>query len=175
MKQPQFEEILFSDKKLSASEKKEMHHFLRENPVSDSLYKNWSAIKLELDKAPELSPEPGFSERWQIRQQSEQRKTNQLHAFWAILISAIAAAATVYFAFGSAQGLLIFLKDFFISAANQFLEMTFFIQIVIRTAFSILQKFPLSWWTSMAMAMILLPMLWLAVFRELSTSKGVQQ
>ncbi len=174
MKQQRFEDILFSDKKLSSSEKKEIQIIVQENPESASLYENWSAVKLQLSKPSQQAPESGFTERWRVRQQADQRRKVQAQAFWAILLTGLAAIATAYFAVGSTQSMLILIKDFFISAANQLLEFSSFFQILGRVAFSILQKFPPSWWASMAMALVLLPMLWFVVYRELSTSKGVQ-
>lgn len=175
MKQQQFEKLLFGDGKLSSSEKGQMASFVLDNPNAALLQNHWNSVKAQLDKAEVQVPEIGFVQRWRELQVADDRRKVQIQAFWVILFSAIAAGFMAYLTIGSEQSFLHYAKDFFISTTNQLLEISSFIQIVFRMAVSILQKFPPSWWASVASALVLLPMLWLVVYRELISVKGVAQ
>ena len=175
MKQHQFENILFGDEKLTSSDKRKMERHILNHPNAAKLESHWKDVKAQLNKSKAMRPQSGFTQRWLAFQAADHRRKVQTQAFWVILFSAIAAGLMAYLAIGSEQSLLNYAKDFFISSANQLLEISSFIQIVFRMAVSILQKFPPSWWASVASALVLLPILWLVVYRELISVKGVAQ
>ena len=175
MKQQQFENLLFGDVKITSSEKRKMKNHMLDHPDAAKLKSHWNDVKVQLDKTIKFRPSTGFTQRWLALQAADHRRKVQAQAFWAILFSAIAAGTLAYLAIGSEQSLLLYTKDFFISAINQMLEISSFIQVVFRVEVSILQKFPASWWASVASAIMLLPILWFVVYRELISVKGVAQ
>ena len=175
MKQHQFEKLLFGDEDLTSSDKGKMKRFVLDHPEAAQLEKHWNDVRTQLSKAEEKSPQSGFTQRWIALQIADQQRKVQVQAFWAILFSAIAAGVLAYLAIGSEQSLLLYVKDFLITAINLLLEISSLFQIVSRVVFSVLQKFPASWWISVVSALLLLPLLWLVVYRELVSIKGVAQ
>lgn len=175
MKQQQFEALIFGNGKITSSDQRKIKRYVLDHPDAAKLESHWSAVKTQLSKAEVMRPQSGFTQRWLTLQVADNRRKIQVQAFWAIIFSALAAGALAYVAIGSEQSLLLYAKDFFLSAINQLLELSSFIQLVIRVAISIIQKFPASWWASVASALMLLPMLWIVVYRELISVKGVAQ
>ena len=64
-------------------------------------------------------------------------------------------------------------KQLFFGFLNGMAEFVAFVQIVTNVSLSLLQKLPLGIWTSIGAMILVLPLLWYAVFRELSFTKGV--
>ncbi len=65
------------------------------------------------------------------------------------------------------------LDRLFVSGLNAFVEFAGFLQILFGVSASMLQKIPSSLWLSISALVFLLPLLWVAVFREFALKKGV--
>ena len=172
MKRQQFEELLFSGRKRTRREERDLQIYLQEHPEAEVLQANWREIEAALSAPKHLAPEKGFAERWELRWQQELERKQRRQSLWLVFFSALAALILLTFYIDPTQPLLTMLKDFFIASLNQVLDVFSFFQVTGRVALSLLQKFPPAWWASIAVALVLLPVLWFIVYRELAMSKG---
>jgi hypothetical protein len=172
MKPQQFEDMLIADEPLSAEERKELEAQMQAYPELAVLQKNWNALKPHLEAAEMAVPEAGFAKRWRARWDAEAARIARRRAF---LTAGLASAAALILLFSIAPPTLptlVELKGFGLSALSSMIEWFAFLQIVVRVAGSLLSKMPPPWWSAIASLILILPLAWTALFRQLAFAKG---
>jgi hypothetical protein len=72
-----FENWILNDTQLSCSQVQELNEHLKTCTKCSCLYNNWKSVNVVLKKAPMVSPQPGFTARWQAS--LEERRLKQQH------------------------------------------------------------------------------------------------
>lgn len=174
MKQQQFEDLLFSGGKRTREQQNKLEEFLLQDESAADLAGSWEAVEEQLKQATLIAPKEGFTTRWLEIELADKRKRERNQAYWALFVSSLAALAIAYYALTNGLDLVYGTTDLFLNSIGQILELNAFLQIMTRLFLNILGKFPPAWWASIATSILLLPALWLVVYRELATSKGVK-
>ena len=172
MKPQQLEDKLFSDEPLSTEEREELEARMQAYPELAVLHKNWSALKPQLEAAEMAAPEAGFAKRWRTRWDAETARNARRRAF---LTAGLCSAAALFFLFSFAPPTLpslVDMKRFGLSAISSMIEWFAFLQVVVRVAGSLLAKMPSPWWSAIASLILILPLAWTALFRQLAFAKG---
>ncbi len=92
-----FEEWLLSDESLSPEEEQALQAHLETCEECPQLSTAWQEVRAEIQRMPEVSPAPGFSQRWQVRLEAE-RIRQQRRLTWLLMsICGIGAVALALF------------------------------------------------------------------------------
>ena len=173
MKQQSLEEKMFAKESLNATEKRALEKALKANPELTSLYESWQAIELQLSAKEIIVPAPGFKQRWLVLQQQDLQRKEKTQAAWLGFFNASMAATILAFLVIRLSPSIEGIKDLFLGTVNGIAEIVAFIQIIVMISLSLLQKVPAPMWAGIGAMILVLPIVWFAVFRELTFSKGV--
>lgn len=173
MKRQSLEEKLFSYQDLSVAQKRALDRSVKNDPELTALAEGWRSVETQLVAAEMEAPGPGFRLRWLERHQQDLLRRERIQAAWITFFSSSAAVALLVFLLQRVIPSFAVLKQLLFSFLNGIIEFVAFVQIVLNLSLSLLQKLPPGIWASIGAAILLLPLLWYAAFRELSFTKGV--
>jgi hypothetical protein len=173
MKQQSLEEKMFANEPLNSAEKRELEIALKANPELSSLRDSWQAIETQLSTKAMSFPQPGFKQRWLSLQQQDQQQKEKTQAAWLGFFNASMAVGILALLIIRLSPSIEGLKDLFLGTLNGVAEVVAFMQIVVMISLSLLQKVPAPMWAGIGAIILVLPIVWFAVFRELTFSKGV--
>lgn len=80
-----YEDWLLSDEPLLPEQSRDLQTHLRMCDSCQQLFESWSEVQNLFNVAPSVQPKAGFSTRWLIRLEEEERKTKQRQS-WMMLI-----------------------------------------------------------------------------------------
>lgn len=173
MKRQLLEEKIFSFQELSSAEKRSLKKIVKNDPELASLYEGWLGVESQLSAAEISTPMPGFKQRWLKCYQEDVLRKERNQAAWLTFLTASAAAALLALLVQRIAPSFNGLKHLLFSFLNGLAEFVAFFQIVFKVSLSLLQKLPPGIWASIGALILMLPLIWYAVFRELSFTKGV--
>ena len=86
-----FEDWLLSDESLDQEQETSLRQHLTDCPKCTTLSQVWQSVEQELARTPQISPAPGFTERWQARLAEKRAQKQRRLVWWAIGFSSSAA------------------------------------------------------------------------------------
>ncbi|MQC26586.1 MAG: hypothetical protein DWG76_03940 [Chloroflexi bacterium] len=172
MKPQQFDDMIFSDEKLSEEEKRALEAHMKTNPELLRLYKSWGNLKPRLAESEMLAPRPGFTRRWQTRWAHEQAQATRRRAILAASLFGGLALLILAIYIQPSLPSLDETKNIFVSFLNQVAAWLALLRISTDVANSLLGKLPGPAWAALSAAILGLPLAWLALYREFALNKG---
>jgi hypothetical protein len=173
MKQQQFEKTIFEGQPLSKKQRAELNKYMDKNPEAAKFALSWRKLSEKLERSSMHAPKKGFGTRWLAIEQADRRKREQIQAVWALTVSALGLAGVIYLTYGASSTLLPSIVDGILSVAQRALEFMSFLQILTRALLTLIDKMPIAWWGSIVVSLLLLPALWMTVYKEFAVAKGV--
>ena len=86
-----FEDWLLSDEPLDQEQETSLRQHLTDCLKCTTLSQVWQSVEQELARTPQISPAPGFTERWQARLAEKRAQMQRRLVWWAIGFSSSAA------------------------------------------------------------------------------------
>lgn len=168
-----FEKWLFSDRSMDPEDTSSLEEHLRGCESCRSLTVAWGEIERQINRAPHVSPSPGFADRWQTRLAGDQLKKHRRQALSMLFFSVIGAAILIV-------SLALILAPAFKSPlpllmvwVYQFVSLILYASMVgdalvtfTRTVFGVI---PSPFWVGLLVAVGSLGLVWILAFRKLTS------
>lgn len=179
MNHQQFEEWLFADQTLTPQEEAVLQEHLADCESCRLLAASWREVERDLRKAPVEAPVPGFTLRWQVRLEGQQRR---LHRRQSVVLLGYSIAGVVLL-LGSLVILLwpqlqspeALLYTWLYQVASLVAYFSFagvVLSSIFRTATNIV---PLVWWILIAGILCELGVLWVVSVRMLTNPRRISK
>jgi hypothetical protein len=175
MKPQWFEELILTDEPLSAEQRKELEARMQAYPELAVLQKNWEVLKHHLESAEMAAPQPGFTQRWLTRWEVEAARITRRRALLTAGLCSVGALALLAVIVGPSLPSLVEVKEGVFLGLTSTIEWFAFVQVVVRVAGSLLVKMPPAVWSAIASLILVLPLGWAALFRQVAFTKGTVQ
>ena len=172
-----FEDWLFADQPLSATEKVALDQHLQVCDACRQLSCAWGDVETGLRKAPLVQPGEGFTQRWQTRLAADQARRQRRQTLWllafylggaAVLLLLLALMAVPLLESPAPVILALAARvTSWLSTTEVVIE---FISTLFKTIFSVV---PASLWIGIGVALLSLSSLWIVAFRRLTSTRRI--
>ena len=172
-----FEEWLLSASDLLPEQSQLLHEHLKSCESCRQLSEAWQEVEYQLKSAPMLSPEPGFTARWQQRQGEVRLRRQKWQTISIIALgSGIALALLVVlgvWAWPVIQNPLPYLMLWVYRLTTMFYTISDFGGALGTVVRAILQLVPGTLWVAILVALGSLGVIWIVAFRKLTSPRRV--
>ena len=169
-----FEELLFSDGAISPEDAASLENHMLGCATCRALSVAWAEVEGEIDRAPHISPAPGFANRWGVRLEVEKLKKHRRQGLSILFFSVIGAAILIVLMAIILAPALSSPLPLLVVWAYQVVSILFYVTMVgdalVTFTLTVFGVIPPSFWLGFSVAIGSLGLVWLLVVHKLTSS-----
>lgn len=172
MNQQPFEEWLFSDEPLSTEQEEQVQAFLEEHPQEARLAAAWRSLQPNLAQPEVLAPQPGFSERWLQRWETQRAQQERRRAMWLSLVSGLFALATAVPLGIQLWSVISEPTDWLVGLVDVLADFWPLVKLAMVVTGGVVRTIPLPLWGALLTSLMGLVLLWSVAYNRFVLAQG---
>lgn len=174
MKHPQYEELLFSDKKLTHEQEATLSHHLETCRPCREFASAWNGLEISFLQSGDIAPVPGFTARWE---QTREVYDNRLRSWTGWLLMSLGAVLVAVMLLSPIVASLAMPIGLISAITAGFTGMVKFVSAIwslLQSIGRLLPPIPLAVWVSVLnFSIVMLVTIWLMAIKQFPIKQGV--